>query len=106
MLEQIKRQDFAEQNVTTYFRTSDVRPYIDDDGRINIWNGTAYQASWGSSNVTSVATQITDDVIQIEVTGWHKHTVAPEGGTYWFVFEGGKWTRRTKRYHRVKEVLN
>jgi hypothetical protein len=105
---QIVNRDFAEQasGCFTYFRTSDVRPHVDDQNRIHIWNGVAYRASWGSSNVTSEVEQIADDVIQVEVTGWHKHTVGPEGGTYWFVRQpNGTWKRRTKRYSRVKEVL-
>ncbi len=101
---QVNSLHFADQNVSTYFRTSDVIPYIENN-QINIWNGTAYQASWGRSEVSSTITQLSDDVVKVEVVGWHKHTVSPEGGNYYFVNEKGRWTRRRANAKAVKAVL-
>lgn len=90
----------------TYFRTSDVTPFVDDDG-LHIYNGTGVSRSWGRSQVSSEVAMLTDDIIKVEVVGWHKHTVSPVGGSYYFVRDGkGNWTRRTANYGKVKAALN
>ena len=62
---------------STYFRGSDVAPYINDDGKLVIVNGEGYRASWGSSNVKSIVTELTDTVTMVDVTGCHRHTSYP-----------------------------
>mgnify|MGYP000916738525 CR=1 FL=1 len=91
----------------TYFRTSDVTPMVSDDGQtITMVNGRGTSRSWGSPKVTSIATRLSETVIMVEVTGWHKHSVGPEGGNYYFVREGEKWVRRTANAKAVKAVLH
>lgn len=90
---------------STYFNTSDVIPFVDQNNEINMWNGRNYQASWGSSNVTSKVTRNDDDLVVIDVTGWHKHTVSPVGGTYYFVNENGQWNRKRANAKAVKQAL-
>jgi hypothetical protein len=90
----------------TYFRTSDVTPVVSDDGQtITMIAGRGQHRSWGSPSVNSDARRITDTVIAIDVTGWHKHTVGPVGGTYYFVNENGRWVRRTANHKAVKAAL-
>ena len=89
---------------TTYFRTSDVKPFVDSDNKLHIFNGTAYSASWGSSTVTSTVDTV-NGIVMVKVVGWHKHTVGPVGGTYYFVNEDGKWVNRTANNKAVKAAL-
>jgi hypothetical protein len=89
----------------TYFRSSDVLPQM-VDGKLQIVDGRGYGASWGCSQVTSKISALTEDVIMVNVVGWHKHTVSPVGGNYYFVNENGKWMRRRANHKRVKAVLN
>lgn len=89
----------------TYFRTSDVTPRV-EDGELVIANGVGYSASWGKSQVRSQVTALDASVVKVEVTGWHKHTVSPVGGNFYFVNENGNWVRRTANHKAVKAVLN
>lgn len=88
----------------TYFRTSEVRPFIQDN-QLHIYEGNGNRRSWGTPNVSTEVTQISPDVIQAYVVGWHKHTVSPVGGNYYFVNENNTWTRRRANARRIKEVL-
>ena len=88
----------------TYFTSSDVRPYVTGKS-LNIYNSRGISRSWGTPSVRSDMVYLAEDVIKITVTGWHKHTISPVGGNYYFVYEGGEWTRRTANYGRVKAVL-
>lgn len=91
---------------STYFRTKDVIPFVDADNNICMWNGKNYEASWGSSNVTSKVTKETDTLIVIQVTGWHKHTISPVGGTYYFVKNSqGQWERKRGNSRLVMSML-
>lgn len=87
----------------TYFRTSEVTPFIDGDV-LHIYNGDGVRRSWGRSQVSSSVFLLAPDVIKVEVVGWHKHTVGPVGGNFYFVNERGTWTRRTANHKRVKQV--
>lgn len=89
----------------TYFRTSDVTPYIDKDGTLVVYDAKGVRRSWGTPKVDSSVRKLSNDVIQITVTGWHKHTVRPVGGTFYFVCENGKWVRRTAASKAVKAAL-
>lgn len=90
----------------TYFRTSDVRPETDGE-TITIVSGRGQSRSWGSPNVSSTVKELAPDVVAVEVTGWHKHSVSPEGGTYYFVEDAnGKVKRTTANNKIVKAVLN
>lgn len=89
---------------STYFRTSDATPFI-QDGTLHLCNGTSYRASWGSTNCRSTVSTLTPDVIKVQVTGWHKHTVSPVGGNFYFVNEAGEWVRRTANAKAVKAAL-
>jgi len=90
----------------TYFRTNDCAPVVTDDGQtIRMLNGRGRSRSWGSPSVHSVATRLTDNVVMVEVVGWHKHTVSPVGGNFYFVNEAGRWVRRTANHKMVKAAL-
>lgn len=90
---------------STYFTTSDVTPFI-DNGALNIYDGRGTRRSWGAPTVSSVVKELSPDVMQITVTGWHKHTVSPVGGNFYFVNEDGTWTRRRANHKAVKAVLS
>lgn len=93
-------------HTATYFTSSDVRPYVGKDNNIHTYNGSGERRSWGTPKVTSVVSNLGDDVIGVEVTGWHKHTVSPVGGWYYFVADAkGNWRRTTANNKRVKDVL-
>jgi hypothetical protein len=88
----------------TYFRTSDVRPYV-QNGVLFVYNARGQRRSWGTPSVDSKVKALSATVIKVTVTGWHKHTVGPVGGDYYFVLEAGEWTRRTANHKAVKAVL-
>lgn len=88
----------------TYFRTSDCTPFV-SEGRLVVYNGRGQSRSWGSPSVRSYTTTLADNVIMVEVVGWHKHTVSPVGGNFYFVNEAGTWTRRTANHKTVKAAL-
>jgi len=89
---------------STYFRTTDVIPTIDGD-TLTIIDGRGSSRSWGSPSVNTTVKTLTENVVMVEVTGWHKHTVSPVGGSYYFVNENGTWTRRTANHKTVKAAL-
>lgn len=90
---------------STYFRTSDVTPEINGD-TLTVIDGRGTRRSWGTPSVDSRVTKLTDTVYKVEVTGWHKWTVSPVGGSYYFVNEGNGWTRRTANHKAVKAALS
>lgn len=92
---------FKSTGLSNYFRSSDVAPSVDGD-TLTIIDGYGERRYWGTPSVKSHVIQLTDDVVQVSVTGWHKHTVSPVGGTYYFVRETGGWVRRTAAHKRVK----
>ena len=51
---------------STYFRTSDVRPEV-VDGKLEIYDGYGTRRSWGTPKVTTEFTNLTDDVLMVEV---------------------------------------
>ncbi len=89
----------------TYFTASEVRPYI-ENGELHITEGRGTRRSWGAPSVTSTVKELTPDVIKVDVVGWHKHTVSPVGGSYYFVNEKGEWIRRTANHKAVKAALS
>jgi hypothetical protein len=89
----------------TYFRTSDCAPFVDDSGALVVYNGRGQSRSWGSPSVRSDVAALSESVVMVEVVGWHKHTVSPVGGCFYFVNEGGRWVRRTANAKIVKAAL-
>ena len=89
----------------TYFRTSDVTPFVNGD-TINIYNSRGQSRSWGTPSVKSQVKELAPNVVKVEVVGWHKHTVSPVGGNFYFVNEKGEWVRRTANHKSVKAVLS
>lgn len=89
----------------TYFRTSDVTPFVNEDG-LNIYNSRGQSRSWGTPSVKSYVKTLAENVVKVEVVGWHKHTVSPVGGNFYFVREGEQWVRRTANHKSVKAVNN
>lgn len=89
----------------TYFRTSDVTPFVDRDGNLAVYNSRGQSRSWGTPKVSSYVHSLTPDVVMVEVVGWHKHTISPVGGSFYFVFEAGKWVRHTANHRAVKAAL-
>ena len=101
----IQTVDFRKTNLdSTYFRTSDVIPTVSGD-TLTIIDGYGTRRSWGTPSVRTTVTKLTENVIMADVTGWHKHTVSPVGGSYYFVNENGTWTRRTANHKAVKAAL-
>lgn len=89
----------------TYFTVDDVKPFI-ENGTLYICNykGTR-RSSWGQPSCTSYIKQLTDDVVSVSFTGWHKHTVSPVSGTYYFVKTKYGWVRKIASAKAVKEAL-
>lgn len=90
----------------TYFRTSQITPYINKDGNLVIYNGKGDRRSWGTPIVRSDVTHLSADVIRVHVVGWHKHTRSPVGGDFYFVKEAKGWVRRTKASKAVRDALS
>lgn len=88
----------------TYFTTSDVAPVVNGN-TLNIYNAKGARRSWGTPSVSSVVSELNASVVMVEVTGWHKHTVSPVGGNFYFVHEGEQWIRRTANHKAVKQAL-
>lgn len=88
----------------TYFRTSDITPFISGD-TLTIYNSTGIRRSWGTPSVRSTVTHLSATVVQVEVVGWHKHTVSPVGGKFYFCLINGQWVRKMASAKIVKEVL-
>ena len=96
---------FAEMpGSNTYFCTSDCAPFV-KDGSLVVYNGKGDRRSWGVPAVRSDVQPLTETVVKVTVTGWHKHTVSPVGGNFYFVCEGGEWVRRTANHKAVKAAL-
>ena len=89
----------------TYFRTSDVTPHINHDGELVVYDAKGARRSWGTPSVRSDVVKLSDTVVQVTVVGWHKHTVSPVGGNFYFVRECDGWTRRTAAHKAVKSAL-
>lgn len=89
----------------TYFRTSDVAPVVNGN-TLSIYNAKGARRSWGAPNVSSVVSELSESVVMVRVTGWHKHTVSPVGGNFYFVCEGEQWVRRTANHKAVKQALS
>lgn len=88
----------------TYFKTSDVTPFI-KNGKLNIYNSRGQGRSWGTPRVTSCVEVLAENLVKVQVTGWHKHTIRPVGGSFYFVNENGEWVRRTANHKSVKAAL-
>lgn len=89
----------------TYFRTIDVTPMVEGD-TLKVYNSRGQSRSWGTPSVKSVVKPLSETVVMVNVVGWHKHTVSPVGGNFYFVNENGTWTRRTANHKAVKAVLS
>lgn len=91
---------------SNYFTSSEVAPTVTANNEIRIIDGYGNRRYWGTPSVRSCCAALTDNVIMIDLVGWHKHTKAgPVKGTYYFVNEAGKWTRRTASHKAVKAAL-
>jgi hypothetical protein len=88
----------------TYFRTSDVTPFV-ENGQIVVYNGEGAQRSWGSPNVKSACVMLTPTCAKVTVTGWHKHSPGPVGGEYYFCLVDGQWVRQLKSSKVVKAAI-
>ena len=102
----VETRSFADMpGSNTYFRTSDCAPFV-DDGALVVYNGRGTSRSWGTPSVRSTVEPLTETVVKVEVVGWHKHTVSPVGGNFYFVNEAGQWVRRTANHKAVKAALS
>ena len=91
---------------SNYFRSSEVAPTVTTNNEIRIIDGYGTRRYWGTPSVRTSVEALTDNVIMIDLVGWHKHTGAgPVKGTYYFVNENGHWTRRTASHKAVKAAL-
>lgn len=89
----------------TYFKTSDVTPVITPNNKLKIFNARGPRRHWGQPNVTSEVGDLADGVVKVTVTGWHKQTVSPVGGNFYFVRETKGWVRRRANHKTVKAAL-
>jgi len=64
---------------STYFRTGDVEPTIEEDKSITILDGKGSRRSWGSPQVTSQVVYQSEDFISVHIGYSHKH----RGGQFW-----------------------
>ncbi len=89
-----------------YFTTSDVRPTFDGQ-TLKVYNAFGERRKWGTPRVKSRIEKLADDLVMVDVVGWHKYTISPVGGSYYFVFNPctGTWDRRTANHRYVKQVL-
>lgn len=94
--------DGVTNSAGTYFRTSDVTPYINNNELI------VYSGRYRKCSVNSRIGDLAEGIVKVEVIGWHKHNSAchgPTGGTFYFVREGSEWVRRTANAKAVKAAL-
>ena len=73
---------------TTYFRTSDAEPRLNNDTLI-VLDGQGSRRSWGRPGVTSTVVLNEDDICAVHVGFYHKHG----GSQFWryYVPDGDKW---------------
>lgn len=89
----------------TYFRTSNIIPRVDGD-TLTVINGRGTRRRWGTPNVSSRVDRLCDHLIRVTVVGWHKWTIAPVGGTYYFVRDNnGVWAQRRANHSVVRAAL-
>lgn len=106
-IETVKFADALNANCT-YFTTSDAAPTVSDDGAtIKMIDGSGAHRSWGSPRITSRVLWEIEDVVCIDVTGWHKHSVGPEGGEYYFCYshKDSAWQRKRANAKVVQYAL-
>ena len=102
----IQTVPFKTTGYSNYFTSSDVAPRIEGDTLVII-DGYGERRYWGTPKVTTHVVTLTDAVIKVELTGWHKHTKqGPVCGTYYFVRETAGWVRRTAAHKAVKAALH
>jgi hypothetical protein len=63
---------------STYFRTGDVEPAIEDNG-LTLYDGSGSRRSWGQPGVTSTVVVSAPDFVAVHVGFHHKHG----GGQFW-----------------------
>lgn len=74
------------------------------DGQIELYNGRGARRSWGQSRLSSDIVFLGDDLIVVDVVGWHKFTVSPVGGRYYFVINrSGQWARTNGNHRMVRQ---
>lgn len=74
------------------------------DGAIEIYEGRGTSHRWGQSRLTSSIVFQSDDLVVIDVVGWHKFTVSPVGGRYYFVIgKQGDWQRTTGNHRMAQQ---
>lgn len=64
---------------STYFRTGDAEPTINEDGSITLYDGNGTSRSWGRPGITSTIVHEDCDLVVIHVGFHHKHG----GGQFW-----------------------
>lgn len=90
-----------ELGYATYFTTSYVSPSI-NDGVLTVYEGNGKNRSWGRPQVTSDVKIVNERLITVYVVGWHKHTISPVGGMYYFINDGKCWKKTTANSKVVK----
>lgn len=89
----------------TYFRTSDIAPRLAGDKQtIEITHGRGKRNRDNWTIITEIEIAA-DDMIVVCVTGWHKHTVSPVGGQYYFVRTGDTWRKVTANHNAARAYL-
>jgi hypothetical protein len=64
---------------STYFRTGDAEPTINEDGSVTVLDGEGSRRSWGKPGITSTVVHEDCDLVAIHVGFHHKHG----GGQFW-----------------------
>lgn len=94
----IKRVEYPD--LPNYYTCELAAPRV-IDGEIQVYVGCGPNYRWGQSRLESHIVFCGDDLVVIEVIGWHKFTVAPVGGRYFFVVNRrGQWVK-TNANHRM-----
>lgn len=88
-----------------YFRTSQCAPYTDGE-KIYMYQGYGTSRSWGTPKVSSFVEHRDDQTVQIRVVGWHRNSVSPEGGDFYFVRKRGQWRRTTAQNKIIRALLS
>lgn len=69
----MKQQESSEVPDSTYFRTGDAEPTIEDDGSITLYDGEGSRRSWGKPQVNTTVIVDECDFLSVLVGFSHKH---------------------------------
>lgn len=90
-------------DLPNYYACSLAAPRV-VEGEIELYNGRGDCHRWGQSRLSSDIVYLSDDLVVVDVVGWHKFTVSPVGGRYYFVINrSGQWARTNGNHRMVRQ---